>query len=904
MTALKKHILLLLSIFLLISSCQKEVVPSVVLSQTEIKVSSVGGSQAVLFESNVNWTATSSAVWCTVSNASGDVSIKGTNVIIAANDTYDSRNCTITITAGTISKSITITQSQLDAIIFSTKSFDVLDTAVVLSVELSSNVQYMVNIPVEAKSWISQRATKSLIKENLQFSIERNYSHEKRSAQIIVKQPMLKLADTLVITQDKAPYLPSLATTEASDISLYSAKSGGTVSNDGGALVLARGVCWSTLENPTIQNFKTSDGFGVGTFTSNILELNAATKYYVRAYATNRSGTSYGNQITFTTISIVASPVITPKGGVYTVAQTVSISCATDGAEIRYTLDGSEPKTTSALYNGAININSQTTLKAKAFKTNWIESSVVTETYIINIGATVIEGSSTAIQYVNATNNFIFRLNNLNDKSVYFVFSNKNRDNSTALPQVYSNVVYASSADKSVVFSEQTFVVSGKPHISEFNNDPWKFPMEGITKSQYQEYSLGQPEKLVLGSSEIMYDDIGVARLSTVRKVVSAHGKSLYIWVDNECWGAESTKKYYVTQEMVDALAPKFLDSGQDNDIYEWVTSICGAPWGYTGYSNLIKSEDDIHIWLTDIDNDNTTTGTVTLGYFYSRDNFLRSSIAKSNEKLMFTLDAVLFASKTSGIWSMSNYWPKHLVSTLAHEFTHMIYYYQKRILKKQIGNTAINEMCAQCVEDLVASKMLADGPRGVSYVTPNAGGAGNRSGRLPLYNSSNEYTLLNWSGNESERLLNYSKTYALGAYLMRNYGGVSLIKELIQNNSTGVSSIEEAVNSNGGVGLKYEDILQKFGAANLLSDQTTVNTGSVFNTGTWITSTVNGIAYDLGSINLYNYTPTPYIYTELPGAQQPGSNIYYRAGSNLNGTKEWSFVGMSADTKLTVVIK
>ena len=77
------------------------------------------------------------------------------------------------------------------------------------------------------------------------------------------------------------------------------------------------------------------------------------------------------------------------------------------------------------------------------------------------------------------------------------------------------------------------------------------------------------------------------------------------------------------------------------------------------------------------------------------------------------------------------------------------------------------------------------------------------------------------------------------------------------------------------------------------------------FNTGgAWSTSTINGITYQLGSVNLYNYAPTPSIYSDLPTNQKPGSNIYYKAGSNLNGTIEWSFEGMSTDTKLTVVIK
>lgn len=138
----------------------------------------------------------------------------------------------------------------------------------------------------------------------------------------------------------------------------------------------------------------------------------------------------------------------------------------------------------------------------------------------------------------------------------------------------------------------------------------------------------------------------------------------------------------------------------------------------------------------------------------------------------------------------------------------------------------------------------------------------------------------------------------------MRNYGGANFIRELIQNNSTGINSIVAAVNSNGGAGLNYGDILQRFGVATLLSDQTSVANGYKLNTVDWSTSTVNGINYNLGAINLYNYSPLPTIYNELPKKQNPNSNILYKAGGNLSGTKEWHFKGMDSDTKLTVVIK
>ena len=96
--------------------------------------------------------------------------------------------------------------------------------------------------------------------------------------------------------------LPTVTTTNVSNITQTTATSGGNVTSDGGANVTARGVCWSTSQNPTINDNKTSDGSGTGSFTSNLINLNANTTYYVRAYATNEKGTSYGEQKSFTTL--------------------------------------------------------------------------------------------------------------------------------------------------------------------------------------------------------------------------------------------------------------------------------------------------------------------------------------------------------------------------------------------------------------------------------------------------------------------------------------------------------------------------------------------------------------------------------------------------------------------------
>jgi hypothetical protein len=97
--------------------------------------------------------------------------------------------------------------------------------------------------------------------------------------------------------------LPNVTTTAITSITATSAISGGNVTSQGGSIVTARGVCYSTSPNPTLSNSFTTNSAGTGTFTSNLTGLLPNTTYYVRAYATNSFGTFYGIQRTFTTLT-------------------------------------------------------------------------------------------------------------------------------------------------------------------------------------------------------------------------------------------------------------------------------------------------------------------------------------------------------------------------------------------------------------------------------------------------------------------------------------------------------------------------------------------------------------------------------------------------------------------------
>ena len=122
--------------------------------------------------------------------------------------------------------------------------------------------------------------------------------------------------EVLTFTTTCSNIPPTISTNNITGITSNSANSGGQVTDEGSSPVIIRGVCWSTSQNPTISNSKTSNGNGPGSFSSYITGLNSCTTYYVRAYATNNDGlTGYGEQKTFTTIGCIDNPNVTTNPG-------------------------------------------------------------------------------------------------------------------------------------------------------------------------------------------------------------------------------------------------------------------------------------------------------------------------------------------------------------------------------------------------------------------------------------------------------------------------------------------------------------------------------------------------------------------------------------------------------------
>ncbi len=107
---------------------------------------------------------------------------------------------------------------------------------------------------------------------------------------------------------------PTVTTAAVTDFTYNTATVVGEVINDGGATVTESGFCWSTSQNPTMEDSHIEAGQGLGVFSAQLPNLHSDTRYYVKAYAVNDNGIAYGNQVDFTTQMGPQSPTGAAKG--------------------------------------------------------------------------------------------------------------------------------------------------------------------------------------------------------------------------------------------------------------------------------------------------------------------------------------------------------------------------------------------------------------------------------------------------------------------------------------------------------------------------------------------------------------------------------------------------------------
>ena len=208
-------------------------------------------------------------------------------------------------------------------------------------------------------------------------------------------------------TWGNAVSAPTVTTATPSSITSSTAVFGGNVTGDGGATVTSYGICYSTTSNPTTANSTVAVGSGTGSFSTTVTGLSASTTYYVRAYATNSAGTSYGSQVVITTLNVTLPPTVTTA-----TPGSITSSTAVFGGNV--TADGGATVTSYGIcYSTTSNPTTANSIVAVGSGTGSFSTTVTglnaSTTYYVRAYAINSVGTSYGSQVVITTLNQIFQ---------------------------------------------------------------------------------------------------------------------------------------------------------------------------------------------------------------------------------------------------------------------------------------------------------------------------------------------------------------------------------------------------------------------------------------------------------------------------------------------------------------
>ena len=295
---------------------------------------------------------------------------------------------------------------------------------------------------------------------------------------------------------------------------------------------------------------------------------------------------------------------------------------------------------------------------------------------------------------------------------------------------------------------------------------------------------------------------------------------------------------------------------------YQFEESIFGST-----YNKLYNTGESIpsyvNIVLWDIGKDGTSGNCGVVGYFWAKDYYknMTSGVRNSNEGKFFYIDIPFCNYNGVNYNGNSNTVSDTVISTLFHEYQHMIDFNTKTV-NHGITNveTWYNEMLSMLCEDLLGETLgLESGEKVYDGRIPNFNGYYYYSGAAQ-YLSSNSW-------------VSYATAYSFGSFLMRNYGGTALVREMSTNAYAGRESVVNAVNSVNGINRTWNGLLQEYvkacafraayaKAAHIPTHNITHTGGTTYNGETWLESSSVGnaqilIAYDTDASTYDNVNAT-----------------------------------------------
>lgn len=299
-------------------------------------------------------------------------------------------------------------------------------------------------------------------------------------------------------------------------------------------------------------------------------------------------------------------------------------------------------------------------------------------------------------------------------------------------------------------------------------------------------------------------NDSELSTFTSKTATLRAKGEYCYVWVVDDYYTSESASGSKVDSSTAETFASKF------DEIYPAIRNVFGNESDYLiNYDTSITSYDAslsmenysdtgtmVNIVIYDIGADSeldSSSQCGVVGYFYSKDYVYPSSSVSKNSVINYSNKGKYFYVDSS--YAVSYF--DTVISTLAHEFQHMINFNVKNISQNLSPSTSYNEMLSMLCEDMMQEILGIDDDD-----SPKA--------RLQGFNA--YYFLSGLSEyNSSCAVVSYADSYALGAWLSRQYGGAALVQAIMQNDSVDNDSIAAAVNSLNETDYDFDDLFEQF---------------------------------------------------------------------------------------------
>ena len=396
------------------------------------------------------------------------------------------------------------------------------------------------------------------------------------------------------------------------------------------------------------------------------------------------------------------------------------------------------------------------------------------------------------------TETFTQTLENTRGKSLYLVKMNPTSKmvsainsgyvHSNEIPDIYENQIYKNTSD---------FTVNDNSRFLNFYSTNISRSFRAIDTTQYE---IGDTRDfwIMANDDAIKLENIEWQQLDVVLR---AKGEHCYIWVPDNYWGNGTNA---VSQSIVTNLQEKF------DSMYPRITNVFGYP---------DNDKNRIHILIFDIFSDSKSRQ--VFGYFMPKDYGLYEETLRSNECCMFYLDAFLTRKL-----------PNMAYSTLAHEFQHMINYYNKTLFgdKTESTQTWFTEMMSMLCEDMLQTFLgINDNDSPISRM---------ENFNLEYY----KHGITEWQNNTS---YSYACVYAFGAYLVRNFGGIRLLEAIAKNRQTNKNAIENGLKELG-YNETFDSVFLKFSQALIYEDSVNLT----FNKE--VKEILNGYEYTFKAFNIW----------------------------------------------------